>query len=243
MAFPFAALISACVLATDNTLRRDFGFVVASAVFAAALAVTLAAVRAHNYPMWLGMPLVAAMVLRLCALLRLETAVAHVAASVLLAPMMVSLGAIRLAEAAAPAAPADVLADHKTCMKIANYAPLARLPTGLMASSVDFGPFLLALTSHSVLAIPSHRVTAGIVAAHEVFASPPAEAHRVLARLHAAYLMTCGARGPMGLTSEQQAASLFGHLQAGTVPDWLEPVVNIDAGTDGQAIRAFRIKY
>src|SRR5207237_15271 len=73
MAFPVAALVCAALLVREPALRRDFGFLVAAAAFAAAFVTTVAAIKAFNYPMWIGMPMVAAVVLRLCALLRLET--------------------------------------------------------------------------------------------------------------------------------------------------------------------------
>ena len=64
---------------------------------------------------------------------------------------------------------------------------------------IDFGPFLLALTPHSVLAAPYHRLSAGILAGSCVFAAPPDEA-RKLARAPrrnlCAHLRTAAARRP-----------------------------------------------
>ena len=54
-------------------MRRDMGFLAAALVFLIAVAVTLGAIRGYSYAIWLGMPMVAAMALRLFAALRLKT--------------------------------------------------------------------------------------------------------------------------------------------------------------------------
>jgi len=75
-------------------------FLVATAMLALAFIMTLAAIKAYNYPMWLGMPLVAGLTLCLCALLKLQTMPARLVASVLLTPMVLSTAAVGLAQAA-----------------------------------------------------------------------------------------------------------------------------------------------
>ena len=45
-----------------------------------------------------------------------------------------------------------------------------------------------------------------------------------LARTHAQYVATCGARSLADLSASERDASLWGRLQAGAVPDWLEPL-------------------
>ena len=64
----------------------------------------------------------------------------------------------------------------KACTQSASYAPLAQLPPGIVATDVSYGPFLLALTPHSVLAGPYHHLSKGIVAAHRSLAAPPEQA-------------------------------------------------------------------
>src|SRR6266700_130088 len=76
--------------------------------------------------------------------------------------------------------------------------PLARLPAALIAADVDFGPFLLALTPHSVLAAPCHRLSSGILAANAAFAAPPPDAERILSRLQTTYVVTCGTQSLLG---------------------------------------------
>jgi hypothetical protein len=124
------------------------------------------------------------------------------------------------------------------CFKTASYAQLARLPQGVIATDIDFGSFVLALTPQAVVAAPYHRLADGIIADHGIFASPPAEARAILARFGASYVVTCGERAPPGLDAQQRAASLAGRLAAGAVPDWLTPV----PAQPGDVFHAYRIK-
>ena len=126
----------------------------------------------------------------------------------------------------------------KACIQSASYARLAQLPPGIVATDVSYGPFLLALTPHSVLAGPYHHLSKGIMAAHRSLASPPGQAREVLAEQRATYVMICGPRPPDGLAEPERSASLWGRLRAGAVPDWLEPVGN----AAGQAFAVYRMK-
>jgi hypothetical protein len=120
----------------------------------------------------------------------------------------------------------------------ASYARLAQLPPGIVATDVSYGPFLLALTPHSVLAGPYHHLSKGIMAAHRSLALPPEQARAVLAEQKATYIMICGPRPPDGLAEPDRGRSLWGRLRAGAVPDWLEPV----GDPAGQAFAVYRVR-
>jgi hypothetical protein len=226
--FPLAAVLAGVLLLRDAEARRDFGFLVTLAAFLAAFATTLAAIKAYSYATWLGMPLVAAFALWLCAALRLHTLVPRFAIGLMFTPAALTIGATSIAHAAG-------LQNHENaartgraaCFETASYATLARLPRGLIAADIDFGPFLLALTPHDILAAPYHRLSSGIMVAHEMFAAPPDAARNAALRLGVAYVATCGARPPSDLAGSRLDASLWGRLQAGNVPAWLdrEPTV------------------
>ena len=126
----------------------------------------------------------------------------------------------------------------KACLQSASYAPLAQLPPGIVATDVSYGPFLLALTPHSVLAGPYHHLSKGIIAAHRSLAAPPEQARQILAEQRVTYVMICGPRPPDGLAEPERSRSLWGQLRAGAVPDWLEPV----GDTAGQAFAVYRVK-
>jgi hypothetical protein len=236
--FPMVALLAALVLLRSPTMRRDFGYLAASAALAAGFVTTLAAIKAYSYATWLGMPLVAAFALHLFAALRLQNLVPRFAVGLLLTPAALSIGAISIANAAGlDDRESFTRPEREACLKTENYAPLRRLPAGLVAADIDFGPFLLALTPHSVLAAPYHRLSSGILTGHAIFAAPPDEARRTISRLGVAYVVTCGPRPPNDLSGPALGASLWGRLQAQDVPAWLEPL-----SPPGQPFNVYRVR-
>jgi hypothetical protein len=224
-AFPAAALLATGALLAQADLRREFGLWAAAAAFITAAFTTVAAIRGFSYAIWLGMPLVAALAPRLFALLRLRVLSARVVASLMLTPMALSSGAITIADANG-LRDTDSFArpESRHCIASASYAPLTRLPPGLVVTDVSHGPYLLALTPHSVMSAPYHRLGHGIGIAHKALASPPDMARRLLAEAKVDYVMICGPRPPDGLPEPARSRSLWGALQTGAVPGWLEPV-------------------
>jgi len=224
-AFPTVSILATLILARERALRRDPAFLLAAAALLVACALTVAIAKMCMYAMWFGMPLVAAVCLRLFVRLRLDNLAARAFAAMLLTPAVLSAGASAAVQAAG--SPPLEERDGRVlggCFKIANYAQLARLPKGMVATDIDFGSFVLALTPHAALAGPYHRLSAGIIAAHQAFALPPGEARGILARFGVTYVVTCGGRPPPALSDAEREASLWGRLQAGAIPPWLEPV-------------------
>jgi hypothetical protein len=222
--YPVAALVCAIVLARDARLRRDSGFIAATAALLASIVMTIVAVRAAPYTIWLGMPFVAAALLRLFNWLKLATLPARAFTVLPFTPMLLSFGVIVLVEKIVPDRQMKLERGDDACFKSKSYAPLAKLPAGRVVTDVDYGPFVLALTSHSVLAAPYHRLSYGIVASYRSFATPPDEAHEILRQANATYVMICGVRAPLELTETERARSLWTVLKAGNIPDWLEPM-------------------
>jgi len=225
-AFPAVAILATLYLLRQEWLRRNFGFLTAALTFAAAAATTVIAIRGYSYAIWLGMPLVAVLALRLFAAFDIRQLVPRLAAALVLTPMALSAGAIAIATATG-LNDSDNFArpDMRSCFATANYAPLRLLEPGLIAADVSFGPYLLALTSHSVLAAPYHRLSSGIVTTHKILADPPAEARETALKAGVNYVLVCGPRPPDGLPEPARSQSLWAALQAGKAPDWLVPVV------------------
>jgi hypothetical protein len=219
VAFPGVAVIAVAVLAWRSDMRRDPAFLTAAAALLMAFATTFAAIKGFSYAMWLSMPLVAVLALRLFAALHLKTLLPRFLAGLLLTPVTLSASAIGIAAAAG--------LDHGNaphrgvCLKNASYAAFNRLPPGLVATDIDFGPFLLALTPHSVLAAPYHRLSGGIVAAHDIFALPLEQGRRLIDQWHVTYIAVCRDWTPVGMNGPERDASLWGRLHADALPDWL----------------------
>jgi hypothetical protein len=235
--FPLVAVVAAFWLLRDGAARRDFGTLTAAGALIVAFLTTLAAVKAYSYATWLGMPLVAAFALQLFVALRLHSLVPRFALSLLLTPAALSVGAIGIAEAAGFNDRSPIGPERDACFDNASYAALARLPAGVVAADLDYGPFLLALTPHQILAAPYHRLSGGIRIAHQIFAAPPEEARRLAAGAGVTYVATCGRRSPSDLAKTTLDASLWGRLQAHDIPRWLEPV-----GGDNAPFVLYRVR-
>lgn len=236
-AFPMVATTAVLILARERGLRRDFGFLAASLVFIVAVAMMIVVIRAFSYAVWFGMPLVAVLGLRLFEAMGLKSLSGRLAAGLALTPLVLSSGAITIAVAAGLSDSDDFARPaSRACFATASYAPLRDLEPGVVAADVSLGPYLLALTPHSVLAAPYHRLSSGIVTAHRALAAPPEEARGVLLDAAADYVLVCGPRPPDGLAEPARRRSLWGRLRAGVVPDWLEP---LDAGP---VFAAYRVK-
>jgi hypothetical protein len=237
--FPILGLLAAALVAKE--LRRDFGFLTLVAAFLLAGAATVAVSKFYTYALWLGVPLVAVAAHYVFGRLKLRSLVPQFVGVLLLTPVTITFGAMAIASAAGTTEGLDIdPPNRQACVRNDNYAPLARLPVGLVATNaVEWGPYVLAFTPHSVLAAPYHtRLGASILAANAAFALPPAQARSVVAASGVDYLVSCGPQGPVGLTEEQTAASLWGRLQVGEVPDWLEPIPELD----GHPFAVFRVK-
>ena len=173
-AFPVAALVAVAILLRQESLRRDFGFLTAVLVFFAAAATTAVAIRGFSYAIWLGMPVVAMLALRLIVAFQIKRLVPRLAIALVLTPMALSAAAISIGTATGLSDRDNFSRpDMRACFATASYAPLRDLEPGLIAADVSFGPYLLALTPHSALAAPYHRLSSGIVTAHRLLAAPP----------------------------------------------------------------------
>jgi hypothetical protein len=238
--FPAVGVLCAFALARDRKMRGDFGFVIAAAAVLVAALVMVAMVRAYSYAVWLAIPMAAAAALRLGAALRLATLAGRTLVALMLTPSVTS--AVVLAAVGAMTRQ-DVGPENSRvtegCLRSENYAGLAKLPPGLVATDIDYGPYVLALTPHSVMSAPYHRLAAPIIAAHEIFALPPDAARRVVTEAAPDYLVTCGRHALGGMGAAERAASLWGRLAAGDVPDWLDPVEEARNGP----LRVYRVKH
>jgi hypothetical protein len=224
-AFPAVAVLFMVSLLRERATRRDFGFLVAAAALIVAAAVMVGMVRAFSYAMWLAIPMVAAGVVHLFAALRPGMLAVRVLIALFLAPAVTSAVALAAVQAmtARPVEPENSRVAAG-CLLSKSYAGLAALPPGLVATDIDYGPFVLALTPHSVMSAPYHRLVGPIIAANAIFALPPDKAREVVAAVKPDYLAVCDRHTLGGIGEQEREASLWGRLAAGDVPSWLEPV-------------------
>jgi hypothetical protein len=176
------------------------------------------AYRMQDYIYWFGVPALAAAIGLLGERLLKGLMLPVLLATLVLSPIcaaVVVIGLMNLIPAKAGArAPSD-----ERCYNDATFATLARLPPGLVLGEIDLGPFILADTRDSVLSAPYHRMSWGILAAHNAQAAPSAIAEQQVRALKVDYVVECPIN-PLRVPS----ASFEGDLRRGVVPPWLRKV-------------------
>jgi len=237
--FPLVALLAALWLARDGETRRDFGFLLAVAACLLSVAGTFGAMKIYAYAMWFGMPLVAALASRLTVSSGLRASLIRVAAIVALTPTVATTAALAIALAAAGEDPAKPgVPERMICTRNDAYEVMARLRPGLVATDVNYGPYVLALTPHAVVAAPYHRLpAASIVAAYAIFTAPPEDARRVADSAGVTYIAVCGRRTSTGM--DPGPGSLRAELIGNRVPDWLEQIPE----TRGAPFAVYRLRH
>ena len=192
-------------------------------------------VRAAGYAAWTAVPLIAVAAGEIAWRYRKLGVLAPLIASVIVAP----LGATGVALAAgklwtqatakkgvpankAPPTPADY------CFRSASYRVLADArPVGRVVGDIDFGPFVLALTPHSTMSAPYHRMNLGIMAARSVLTSGaddpgPNGAEARTRALGVSYVLNCPVHHVNADRVGLDANSLQATMDRGDWPDWLE---------------------
>jgi hypothetical protein len=233
LTFPALGLVaSLTLLRRAREDQRAFAIALTVTLLVAAFLLTLGAIRMCHYAMAFAMPVVAAAVVRVTAWLRLDSLALRVFAAFLFTPAVVVVGAVLAAEAAGFPASNVSFESQKACFKGEGYAPLARLPKGVVATDVDHGPFVLVFTPHAVLSAPYHRRSDPIVATHDLLDGPVEAAPRVVERYGITYVALCARQ------TRAAPGSLRERLRDGDPPAWLERV----PATAGEAFPIYRVR-
>jgi hypothetical protein len=152
-------------------------------------------------------------------------------AVVLMNPLALIVIGGAAARTLASGTPPAIIADGPgTCRHAADYAPLGRLPRGLVLAFIDAGPFVLMETPHAVLAAPYHRNAAGNAAMLDVFLASPSEAAARMKTLAIDYVAFCPGAPDRYNYAASAPEGLVATLGRGEVPDFLALVPL--AGTD-----------
>jgi hypothetical protein len=134
--------------------------------------------------------------------------------------------------------PTVIAGGPGTCQRAADYAPLARLPRGLMLGFIDAGPLVLMETPHAVLAAPYHRNLAGNAAMLDVFLAPSGEALGRLKALGVDYVAFCPGAPERYNYATYAPEGLAAALTRGEVPDGLERMA-----VDGTDLAVYRPRH
>jgi hypothetical protein len=205
--------LSAAWLVLRSRRTRGVGEILLAACVLVAIVAEAKAYRMEDYGLWFGTPALAVALGDLIERYGREKLIPAALAALLLSPT--TLGeALVLGLWHAPGRPKAAPADH--CYDVAAYAPLARLPAGIVLAEPDIGAELMANTHDAALSAPYHRMTWGILAAHDTLAAPAVRAQAAARALKVSYIVDCPA-----LVLRTPPGSLNADLRRGRTPTWL----------------------
>jgi len=195
----FVGFVAAAAVAHAALWRRDrhvtSGLALITFSIAALMGVSL--LRLTPYVSWLAALAIARFIPQLPDVRVLGGRHTRITATVLLsqAGMMLvlapTLAAYRQLRGA-PASEADAAAGiSANCADARAMAPLAALPGALVAGDIELGPFIVAWSSHRVVAAPYHRLNSEILANDALLASRPEDARRDIEQLGVSYIALC----------------------------------------------------
>jgi hypothetical protein len=151
---------------------------------------------------------------------------------------IVSGGRIGPSARPGPALEIGLSDEERNCLDPASASLLAAIPKGALLAPVFYGPALLALSQHSVIAGPYHRSGQAILDTIHAMRSAPEEARAILAARGVDAVAICATSREAAVTMGKAPDGLLARLLADRGPPWLEPV----AGQGGTQLRLWRMR-
>jgi len=125
-----------------------------------------------------------------------------------------------------------------SCATSTSLAGLDALGPTVIFTPLDIGPDIVIYTRNSVIATGHHRNRAGMRAVIAGFLATPQDARPIVTATGARYIAYCEGQRDVGNYIKTSPRGLLAQLQAGHVPDWLEPV----RMRKGETIRVYRLR-
>ncbi|MFT5330889.1 MAG: hypothetical protein ACI9TB_000901 [Parasphingorhabdus sp.] len=119
---------------------------------------------------------------------------------------------------------------NAACRNDDSLARLNALPRSNILAPFDFGPRILLLTPHSVLATSHHRNDQAMADQIRIFTSAPEVARGLLEAHNIGYIVACDGEAELALYAKKQPDGLWAQLVKGQKPDWLQSVYIRDNG-------------
>ena len=116
--------------------------------------------------------------------------------------------------------------DSKTaiCEDNASFVQLNSLPRSNILAPFDFGPRILLMTPHGVLATSHHRNDKAMADQIRIFISTPDVAREILEAHDIRYIVVCDDEVELEFYAKKHPEGLWAQLVKGKKPDWLQPV-------------------
>jgi hypothetical protein len=116
-------------------------------------------------------------------------------------------------------------AAERDCLDPASAALLRQVPRGLVLSPVFYGPSVLVISAHDVLAGPYHRSGDAILDTIHAMRLPAEAARHILERRGVDYVAICSTAKEPAVTVHKAPDGLVAALLNGETPGWLAPVL------------------
>ena len=113
---------------------------------------------------------------------------------------------------------------NNLCPTLWAMHPVALQPAGVVFTFVDLAPRLITVTHHSAIAGPYHRNGDAIADVMHAFRGTADEAHAIILRHHADYVLTCPAMSQTTIFMAEAPKGFYGQLSRGQLPAWLKPI-------------------
>lgn len=110
------------------------------------------------------------------------------------------------------------------CSDDISLARLNGLPRSNIVAPFDFGPRILLLTPHNVLATSHHRNDRAMADQIRLFTSGPDVARRILEAHDIRYIVACDDEPELDMYAANHPQGFWAQLTEGQKPDWLKPV-------------------
>ena len=115
------------------------------------------------------------------------------------------------------------------------------LPQSNIVAPFNFGPRILLLTPHNVLATSHHRNDRAMADQIRIFTSGTEEARRILEAHSIRYIVACNDEAELNIYAKNYPEGLWAQLVEGQKPDWLKPVHIRDSNLDIWMVRSKKL--
>ncbi|WP_321325545.1 hypothetical protein [uncultured Parasphingorhabdus sp.] len=115
-------------------------------------------------------------------------------------------------------------AENTMCKSDESLHRLNALPRANILAPFDYGPRILLLTPHSVLATSHHRNDQAMGDQIRIFTASPNMARSLLEAHNIRYIVACDGEAELGIYAKRHPEGLWARLVEDEKPDWLQPV-------------------
>jgi hypothetical protein len=113
---------------------------------------------------------------------------------------------------------------NNLCGSLWGMRAVAMQPKGVIFTFIDLAPRLITVTHHDSITGPYHRNGEQIADVMNAFRGSADQAHRLIAKYHSTYLLTCPKSSTTTIFMSEAPKGFYAQLDRGQVPGWLQPV-------------------